>query len=289
MKEFLQLVLSSLSFGSVYAITALGMVIVFKASGVVNFAYGSYGTLIAMVFATVYARLGGVLAWIICIAAALVAGSGSERLLLRRAERSRWDVPLVVTLGLFLGLEGLMGMIWGYYPRHIPQAAGAHVYKFGGYTTTSNELLLIGAAVGITVLVGLVYEKTFLGAGMRAVAADRDTAALMGIPSRRFIAGAWAVGIAITGVGAVLAAPMLGLTPTMLDNVVLFAFAGSVIGGFGSLLGCLAGSFIVGIVSNLTAGYASADLQLTIVFGLLVAVLYVRPAGIFGKKEFVRG
>jgi branched-chain amino acid transport system permease protein len=110
----------------------------------------------------------------------------------------------------------------------------------------------------------------------------------MGIRVRRYITASWAVGVLVTGVAANLVAPTVSLSPTMMDNIAVFAFAAAVLGGFGSLAGAIVGGFAIGVVSDLIAGYLSSDLQLSLVFLLIVVILYVRPQGLFGVAAHSR-
>ena len=158
----------------------------------------------------------------------------------------------------------------------------------GPVSVDRNDLFVAGLAVAIALTLHLFYQRTRLGLAARAVAEDAEVASLMGISRRWVLALSWAVGVAVTGIGATLAAPAVGLTPTMMDDIAVFAFAGAVLGGLGSLTGALVGGFAVGILSDLIAGYVSTNLQLAMVFGLIVVVLYLRPQGLFGRVAQVR-
>ena len=118
--------------------------------------------------------------------------------------------------------------------------------------------------------------------------AVREVASLMGIRTNLYVTGSWALGTALSGIAAILVAPSLGLEPTMMDQVAVFAFAAAIVGGFGSLIGAVVGGFLIGVASNLIAAYVSTNLQLTLIFAVIVAVLYVRPDGLFGRQAVSR-
>lgn len=290
MNVFLQLVLAGLGFGGIYALAALGLTLIYKTSNVVNFAYGAMATVVAMMVWTLQSRLGIpiALAWVLAILAGGVIGVVSEALFLRRVEATLTIVSVVMTLGLLLLIEGLTGVVWGYGPKAVPPVLGGPSVTIGQFSLSRNELFVIGLTVVLAVALYIFYERTRLGLAVRAVAADPEVASLMGISRRWVITLSWAAGVAVTGVAATLAAPSVGLTPTFMDNIAVFAFSAAVLGGFGSLLGAVVGGFLVGILSNLVAGYLSNNLQLTLMFALIVVVLYLRPDGLFGRAVRAR-
>jgi branched-chain amino acid transport system permease protein len=290
MTVFAQLVVSALGFGGIYALAALGLTIIFKTSNVVNFAYGAMGTAVAMLAWTVHAGLGlpAAVAWVLAITGGGALGAVSEAGFLRRVEGAPAIVGIVMTLGLLLLVEGLTGVIWGFGPKGFPSVLSGASIAAGPVTIDRNDLFIAGLTVVIALVLYAFYERTRLGLAVRAVAEDPETASLMGISRRWVLSLSWAAGVAITGVAAVLAAPSVGLTPEMMDNIAVFAFAAAVLGGLGSLAGAVVGGFAVGVLANLIAGYASTNLQLTLVFALIVVVLYLRPQGLFGRAAQVR-
>lgn len=290
MTVFVQLALSGLGFGGIYALAALGLTLIYKTSNVVNFAYGAMATVVAMLVWTLQAK-GGLpiaLAWVLALLAGGLLGAGSELAFLRRLESAATLVSIVMTLGLLLLVEGLTGVAWGFAPKAVPPVLGGSSVTFGQFALSRNELFVIGLTIALGVVLYLFYERTRLGLAVRAVAADPEVASLMGISRRWVVSLSWAGGVALTGVAATLAAPSVGLTPTFMDSIAVFAFSAAVLGGFGSLLGAVVGGFLVGILSNLVAGYLSSNLQLTLMFALIVVVLYLRPDGLFGRAVRVR-
>ncbi len=285
MVQFGQDVIGGLGFGAIYALAALGLVIIFKTSRLVNFAFGSMGTAVAMILWTLLSavRLPLVAAWLLALVGAAVVGALTDEALLRRIEQAPSLIQITITLGLFIGIEGLVGVLWGYTPKPLPELTSGGSLRVGPYFLTPDQLLIVALTLVLAAALHFVLERTRLGLAMRAIAQDRDTAMLMGVPTRRTVALSWAWGVLLSGLAAILVAPAVSLSPTMMDQIAVFAFAAAVLGGFGSLAGAIVGGFIVGIVGNLISAYLSTNFQLTFIFLLIVAVLYVRPHGIFGS------
>ena len=290
MAEFGQLVLSGLGFGGIYALAALGLVLIFKTSGVVNFAFGAMATVVTLLLWTLFSPLGLplVVAWVLALCAALLLGGVSEVLFLRRIENAAPLIQIALTLGLLLVIEGLAGVLWGFSPKEVPRVVHGSSVNLGPYLIDLNDIVIIAVTLLLGAAFYFLFERTRIGLAMRAIAQDRDTAELMGIRVRRYITASWAVGVLVTGVAANLVAPTVSLSPTMMDNIAVFAFAAAVLGGFGSLAGAIVGGFAIGVVSDLIAGYLSSDLQLSVVFLLIVVILYVRPQGLFGVAAHSR-
>lgn len=290
MTLFFQLVLSGLGFGGIYALAALGLTLIFKTSNVVNFGYGAMGTVVAMLVWTLHssAKLPIAASWLLAVAAGALLGVVMETAFLRRVQAAAIIVSIVMTLGLLLLIEGLTGVIWGFAPKAVPPVLSGSSITFGSLAISRDDLFIAGLAVALGLILYAFYEHTRLGLAVRAVAEDAEVAELMGISRRRVVTASWAAGVAVTGAAATLAAPSVGLTPTFMDDIAVFGFAAAVLGGFGSLLGAVVGGFLIGIVSNLVAGYISTNLQLTLVFALIVVVLYLRPEGLFGRPAWVR-
>lgn len=287
MTKFLELVVLGLGFGGIYALAALGLALIFRTTRVVNFAYGAMATVATLVLWTLFVSVGIplALAWLVALAAGLALGSVSEVLFLRRVERSPAIIQIVLTLGLLLLIEGLVGVIWGFQPKSIPKVLGGAPLQVGSYSLDRNSAFIAGLTLVLGGVLYAVYRFTRIGLAMRAVAEDREVATLMGVPARRYVTASWAIGVLVTGLAAILVAPSTGIEPSYMDQISVFGFAAAVLGGFGSLIGAVVGGFLIGIGSDLVAGYLNPNLQLTLVFLLIVVVLYVRPEGLFGDPD----
>jgi branched-chain amino acid transport system permease protein len=288
--DFFQYVVGGLGFGGIYALAALGLVLIFKTSGVVNFAFGAMATVVTLILWSLLNHAGLPLApaWLLAMLIALVFGALTEATLLRRVERSPVLVQIVLTLGLLVLIEGLAGVLWGYAPKSIPQVFHGNALNVGSFVIAPNDLFIIGVTLALGVLLYVVFEHTRTGLAMRAIAADRETASLMGVRTRHYVTASWAFGVALSGLAAILVAPTVGLEPSMMDQVAVFAFAAAILGGFGSLAGAVVGGFLIGVTSNLIAAYISTNLQLTLIFAVIVAILYLRPEGLFGVQATSR-
>lgn len=285
-----QYVLGSVGFGSIYALAALGLVFIFKTSGVVNFAFGAMGSAVALVLWALLAKLHVPLvpAWLIALVVAMAAGALIDVGIMQRIERSPLLIQVVLTLGLLLFIEGFAGVLFGYDQKTIPPVVNGGPITIFGASITPNTLFIFGFTIALGVIAYFTFERTRAGLAARAVAHNREVAALMGVNTRRVVSVAWAVGVLMSGIAAILVTPSLGLTPNLMDNVAVYAFAAAVLGGFGSIPGAVVGGLLIGIVSNLVAGYLSTNLQLTLVFLLIVVLLYARPQGLFGSRSAVR-
>lgn len=290
MRAFAQYLIGSLGFGGIYALAALGLVLIYKTSGVVNFAFGAMATVVTLVLWSVFAQAGWplVAAWAVAALVALAIGAAAERALLERIEQAPVLIQIVLTLGLLLLIEGLAGVFWGYEPKTVPAVLHGPPLAVAGLYFQRNDLFIVGLTVLIAFALSVVFERTRVGLAMRAVAHDRQIAMAMGIRARRYVTASWALGVLITSLSAILVAPAISLSPTMMDTIAVFAFAAAILGGFGSLLGAVVGGFLIGAVSNLIAAYLSADLQLTLVFALIIVLLYLRPQGLFGTEAAAR-
>lgn len=285
-----QYVIAGLGYGAIYALVALGLVLIFKTTGVINFAAGAMGTAVTMVLWTVLAQLNlpFIVAWLVALVAALLIGALTETVFLRRIHGSPLLIQIVLTLGLLLVIEGLVGWIWGYELKTVPPVVPGGPANLGPWFVLPNEIFIIVLSLILTAVFFYIFERTRVGLAMRAVAQNPDVASLMGIHTFRYVTASWAIGVLVTGIGTILLAPLVSLSPTMMDDVAVFAFAAAVLGGFGSLAGAVAGGFIIGIVTDLIGAYISTNLEVTLIFVLIVLILYVRPQGLFGVEAKTR-
>ena len=281
-----QELVSGVSVGSIYAILALALVVIFRAAGVGCFAQGSLATLSAFIAWDLERH--GVAAGP-ALALALVASFGVGALLyiilIQRLEKGKVFALVFSTFGLYIGLEGLIGLIWGYTPVS-PESlfsGGSIGPKDLGMTTAAVGTLVVSALSGCAMY--LLFAKTKIGLAMRAVVTNRESSRLVGISVGRTLMFGWGLSCVIGGIAGILAAPTLYLQPSMLDSVLLYAFAGAVLGGVTSYLGAVVGSVLFGVIQALVGAYVpgvGGNLSLLVALGLIWVVLLVRPQGIFG-------
>ncbi len=284
METVIQLTVSGLAFGAIYALVALGFVLVYNAVGVVNFALGEFvmfPAFIALTFVVDWA-LPWPLAYLLVLLAMVVFGLVFQRVAYYPL-RNRSYLPVVIsTIGASILLRNGSQQVWGAIPRSFPSLAGGSV-NIGG-ASVSRQALLILAVTGVMLLLQyFLFERTLLGKKMRATAQDKDTARLMGINVGLMIAITFAYSAILGGVAALLLAPLFNVTTTMGALVSLKAFSASIVGGFGSVPGAIIGGLFLGVVESLAASWAPAYTD-AFAFIILIAVLLFRTQGLFGER-----
>ncbi len=281
-----QIVVSGLAQGSIYALAALGIIVIFNATQIVNFAQGAMGVAAAYVawFAMTALHLPFFFALATAVAFAFALGVVVEALLLRRLQNASTMTQMVVTLGLFMAILGTVGVLCGYNPRAFPELWSQRSFELGAVIVRPQDTLNFALLGGLAGALALLFRRTKLGLAMRAITQDAFAARLMGVSLRRTLSLAWGIGVALAGVTAILAAPVTTLTPGMMDSILIYGFVAAIVGGFGTFSGAITGGLAVGVVDNVVKTFLAPELSLTIVFGLLLLVLYVRPNGFFGRE-----
>jgi branched-chain amino acid transport system permease protein len=280
-----QIVVSGLAQGSLYALAALGIVVIFNASQVVNFAHGAMAALAAYLtwLLLTHAHLPYPLAAAAAVAAAFAFGYAVDAVLLRRVVDASPLTQIVVTLGLLMFITGAIGVAFGYDPRSLPELVNFPSVQAGPVLLLASDAFALLVLVVLVALLLALFRRTKVGLAMRALTQDFFAARLVGIPVARILALAWGIGIALAGVAGILAVPSTTLTPAMMDTLVIYGFVAAVVGGFGTIWGAVIGGLLLGIIDNLIKTYLAPELSLSVIFALLLIVLYVRPNGIFGR------
>jgi branched-chain amino acid transport system permease protein len=282
---FLQLVISGLAMGAIYALVALGFVLIYNAVGVVNFAQGEFIMIPAFfgITALVTWHLPVPIAYSLVLAAMAVFGLVFE-LVAYYPLRHRPFLPVVIsTIGASILLKNLAQNIWGAIPLRFPGLFETGTINVGGLRIGLQHLLILGVTIILLILQYLLFEKTLLGKKMQATAQDKQTARLMGIPINKMIAFTFIYSALLGGVAALLVAPILNVTKDMGGPIALKAFSSSIIGGFGSIPGAILGGLFVGVIEAIAGKYYSAYTD-GVAFFILIAVLLFRPQGIFGER-----
>lgn len=285
MSVALQLVVSGLALGSIYALIALSLVIINKATDVVNFAQGE------MAMVGTFACLAGLSAfklplWLVMLAAfplGVVFGALVERVAMRPLAGGPPINALIATIGLFLVFHHLAGWIWGYDPYRFPSLFSPEPVIVLGARISQASIGILAVSLGVMALLWLFYEKTRLGIAMRAASMNRRAARLMGVNVGRVSMTAWGLATGISLVAGMLIAPLTFLDFEMMVIVLLKAFAGAILGGFNSLPGAVIGCLVIGVVENLFGAYVSTAFKDAFAFGIIVVVLMARPAGLFTR------
>jgi branched-chain amino acid transport system permease protein len=281
-----QYVVGGLAAGSLYALVALGIVLLYRSSRVLNFAHGDVATLATFVAFTLLGRaLPFGLAIAGGIAAAAALGAGFFLTVLRPAKESTLIGKVVITLGLALLLSGVTQLAWGAESQVFPfPLSDTRTYRLGGVVISQVNVGTIGAGLALMSGLYVLVQRTTLGLAMRAVAQDAAAAQALGIPARRIHALTWALASALGGAAGVLLAPVVYLDPFMMLDPFLKGFAAAVVGGIDSLPGAVIGGFLLGTAESVFAGYVSFKFKTTLAFAIIILVLMVRPEGLLGRE-----
>jgi len=291
MELFLQQILAGLATGAIYATMALAVVMIYQAIDHLNFAQGEmamFSTFIAWQF--IQWDQPYWVAFVGAIVLSFVGGVSIERVLFRPLHNAPVLSQIVAFIALFSILNSLAGFIWDFNIKVFPTPFG-NKPLFGEGLIGAHQAGMIGVTAAMLGLLYLFFRGTRLGLAMRAAAANPQSARLVGIRVGWMTALGWGMAAAIGAVAGMLIAPVVFLEPNMMLGVLLYGFAGAVLGGLTSPGGAVLGGFAVGIVENLAGAfipYVGRELKLTIALVLIVAVLMVRPSGIFGRRVVTR-
>jgi branched-chain amino acid transport system permease protein len=279
-------VVSGLATGSIYALMALSLVIIYNATRTLNFAQGEM--LMASTFVGWAAQrafgLPLVVTLIVAVLAAALMGWAVERAIIRRAiGATHWDV-LIITLGLSLMLRAAAGLLWTHDEFPFPSFFGSRPIALGPVRLTPVSLGIIAASLALMAGLYALFTWTRLGRAMRAVAQNQRAARLMGISVERVYSRSWMLAAMVGAVAGVLVAPVVFLSSKM-GLIVINGFTAAVIGGFGSMPGAVLGGMLLGVIENLAPLYLPSGVRYSVPFLVLIAILLVRPAGLLGQVE----
>ena len=307
MELFLQRLVDGLSEGSIYALLALGLVIIYRGTGHLNFAHGEMALFCA--YAVYQFGEWGIpigFAVVMGMGVGFLVGAGAEVALVRPVAKKSAFAVFIVTIGLFQFLNWLDGAIWGgqqlpntgvgskqvSYPSLFPSADTDFVTIFGAEITIKS----LGTIALVLVLSGvlfLVFNRTKLGLAMRAVASNADSAKLVGIRTNTVLMLSWGIAAAIGALGGVVTAGNAqSVSQSLMFSVFIYASAAATLGGFDSPLGAVVGGLTIGVIQNLSAGYieewVGQEMKVGVSFLVIVAVLLVKPSGLFGTAKVER-
>jgi branched-chain amino acid transport system permease protein len=282
MDLFVQQVLSGLAVGGIYASLALALVMIYQATEHVNFAQGAmamFSTYVA--WALIQAGMSYWIAFFVTILLSFAAGIVIERVVIRPIKGSVLSV-VVVFIGLLILFEALAGWIFTYFQQTFPSPFP----DIPVYGVNVQELSVIGVTLIVLIAVFAFFRYTPLGLAMRAAAQNPESSALVGIHVGWMLALGWGLAAAIGAVAGMMVAPKLNLDPNMMGSVLIYAFAGALLGGITSPGGAVIGGFAVGVMENLIGTFVpfvGNELKLTFALILIIGVLVVRPSGLFGQ------
>jgi branched-chain amino acid transport system permease protein len=284
--EVLQLLISGISQGCVYGLIALGFVLIYKATDMVNFAQGDMmmlGAFIAFTFINIlgFPFVWGLLATIVAMA---LAGVLIERVILRPMIGEPPFAVLMITIGLGFVLRAVAGAIWGNEPKSISSPLAGGVVRFGEVVIGYENIAIIAGTIVLCLALFAFFRFTRLGVAMQAASQNQLAAYYCGIPVKRVFSIIWALSAAIAATAGVLVAPITLIDPLM-GFVGIKAFAAAVVGGFGSLQGAMAGGLLIGIVEQFAGLYLPTGFSDTSAYVILLLMLFIRPEGIFATIQ----
>lgn len=287
----LQLIISSIVAGSIYALMALAMSITYKASEIPNFAQGEMGMISTFIAFVMLSSFGMpfYLALLISLVFAFLLGIFLEFVFIRRAKNPSPLSFIIITIGFQLMLYGLAGWAWGSDQRslNIPFSESEIIFSIGGVAMTQLNLATIIIAVMMMLFLYLLLNQTKLGLAMKASQQNVKAAKINGISTNMILAISFGISSVVGAIAGILVAPIATLDPTMMWDPLLKGFAAAVLGGMKSLMGVVVGGFLLGLIENIFGFYISIEFKSVVAFAIIVIVLYVKPAGLFGK-HYVR-
>lgn len=284
----MQQVVSGLAQGAIYASLALALVLIYRATDVLNFAQGEMATFTTYVaWSLMDHGLSFWPAFAITLVVAFVGGAAVERVLIRPVEHRPEIVIVIITIGLLIALNGLTGWIWGPEVKAFDSPFPLRTIEIGGVTISLQDLGVLAVCLVTVALLWAFFRFTTLGLVMRAVANSQDSSRLMGVRVGWMLALGWGLAAVLGAIAGMMAAPALTLDPNLMLVVLIYAFAAAVLGGIDSPVGAVVGGLVLGVVINLIGTYVDfvgGELRLPAALTVLLIVLLVRPQGLFGHR-----
>ena len=286
MTQFFDLTLNGVSAGMIYAAVALGLVLVWRATRIVNFAQGSmamFSTYLAV--ALLDRKVGYWLAFFIALLVGLAMGALVDVVLIRPLHGKPELNPVIVTLGLLILLEGVIGCIFGVSNRGFPAAFSQSGLKVGGTQISFShfDVFILVSVLILMIGILILFRGTNVGLRMRAAAFAPESARLAGVRVNRVLVLGWALASLAGSLAGLLVAPTAAFSPNYMDLILVYAFTAAVVGGLDSPLGGLIGGLITGLALSYVGGYLGSSLQPLGAAVILIVVLMIRPEGIFTR------
>jgi branched-chain amino acid transport system permease protein len=291
--DFLQQVVSGLASGGIYGSLALALVLIHRATGVINFAQGEMATFSTYISWSLTVNHGWPYwpAFVVTLLVSFAGGVAVHQSIIRPVERGSVLRVVIVTIGLLIALSGLMTWIWSGEVRAVQSPFPSNTVQVAGVTISLQDVGTIVVSLGAVLLIWLLFQFTKIGLAMRAAATNPAEARLVGVRVTWMLAFGWGLAAVLGAVSGLLAAPSLFLDPNMMQAVLIYAFAAAVLGGIDSPVGAVVGGLILGVGLNLLGTYVDfvgSDLRLPAALLVILVVLLVRPQGLFGKPEVKR-
>jgi branched-chain amino acid transport system permease protein len=292
MQLLMQQIVEGLASGAIYASLALALVLIYRATRIVNFAQGEMATLSAYLAWQLHQwGVPFVLSLVIIAAVSFGIGALVFRLMIRPVLGASDHTMVVICIGFFVGFEAICLWFWGADPRGYPRLFPDHAWTIAGVRLSANNLGILATLCVMTAGLSALFRFTRLGLAMRASAAEREKSPLVGIRVETMLMLGWGLATTVGFIAAALIAPGLFLSPPMMVSVVIYALAAATLGGWDSPAGAIVGGLVVGVAESLCAtfvGFIGTDLKVGVPFALMAIILLVRPQGLFGTTAVIR-
>jgi branched-chain amino acid transport system permease protein len=288
---FAQQTVAGLAQGAIFGSLALALVLIYRATEVINFAQGELA--MATTYIAYQLTLWGLSYWLSFFLTLLIAfalGAVVQIVFIRPIQHSVIAV-VIVTVGMFILIDGLVTWKWGADLKFMKAPFGNTVYHSGGVAFSRQDVGVLLVSILSVILLWVLFQFTKLGLAMRAAALRPAAAALVGVRVNWMLAVGWGLAAVLGAVAGLMTEPTQFLQPTMMQAILLYAFAAAVLGGLESPAGSVIGGLALGVFLNLTGqyvGFATSELRLPIAFAVLLLVLLLKPTGLFGRKQVRR-
>lgn len=286
MSTFIQLVTRSLETGSIYALAALGIIIIFRTSSITHFAQGAmamFNTFVVTIFYINFhmplwmALIGGIFS-------AFLSGFLVDFLIIRHTKKVTPVAKQIMTLGLIMVFVGVIPLFFGVEPLNLPKFFNTGEFAFLGAKISYNGIFNISFGLILMFILFYILQKTKWGLAVRTTASNDVVARMMGVPTKKVTMAAWAIAAGLGVIAGVMNAPTTTVTPNLMDSVQLNALIACVLGGFQTFYGPVLGAYIIGIVKNLFVYYISSVWGDQLLYISILIFIVFRPHGLIGKK-----
>ena len=286
MEDLLEQLIHGLTLGSMYAMVAAGLALMFGVVRLINFAHGEFFMLGAYAFWFAYRAVGLPYPVAGLVAAGIMGGFGIvyEKTVIRSILDRSWHVQLIATLATSITLTNLAIIVFGAQAKEVPTVLSSRILEIGALRIAWHRLLVLGMSLLVFAALHWFVRRTKTGKAMRAMSQNREACAVVGVDVQRVALATFALSAILAGGAAALVTPLFSIFPDMGALLTLKAFAAVIVGGFGYVQGAIAASFLIGVTESLAAGYISYAYKDAIAFVIMIAVLLWRPQGLFGRR-----
>ena len=292
MERLIQTLVDGVATGSLYGALALAVVLIFRTTGIVNFAQGEmamFSTFVAWGLLKAGLPLG--IAILATLALSFAGGMLIERVIIRPVEGGEVLTLVIVTLGLFILTNSGAGWIWGFENRGFPSIFPDDAVSLAGVDVAVDSLGIVALLLAVVGVLFLLFQRTKIGLAIRAVSLNPDSSRLAGISVGQTLMIGWGIAALVGALAGVLIAPRLFLDVNFMGGVLVYSFAAATLGGFDSPFGAVIGGWVIGITENLAGTYVDfigSDLKILVPLAVILVVLLIRPSGLFGSAEVAR-